>query len=112
MAHRVSTLFFDMNSFYASVAQAELGTGKVQAAGSIMERVVGSIRTVSQSVDEISRSSVEQAHGFAQIDEAVTDMDQHTQQNAALVEQAAAAAESLKQQAHRLSEVISTLKTR
>jgi methyl-accepting chemotaxis protein len=96
----------------ASVDQAEIGAEKVQAAGSTMQRVVTAIRSVGQSVDEISRSSSSQAHGFAQVEAAVSEMDTHTQQNAALVEEASAAAMSLKVQAQKLLEAVDTLKTR
>jgi methyl-accepting chemotaxis protein len=96
----------------ASVDQAEIGAEKVQAAGSTMQRVVSAIRSVGQSVDEISRSSSSQAHGFAQVEAAVSEMDTHTQQNAALVEEASAAAMSLKVQAQKLLEAVDTLKTR
>ena len=71
-----------------------------------MTEVVSSIRRVSDLVGEISSASDEQAAGAAQIGEAVTEMDQVTQQNAALVEEMAAAASSLKLQADDLVEVV------
>lgn len=61
-----------------------------------MQEVVGAIRRVTDIVGEISSASVEQSAGVGQIGEAITQMDQATQHNAALVEQSAAAAESLK----------------
>lgn len=95
----------------ASVEQAAQGAQKVQAAGATMQRVVSSIRSVSATVDEISRSTAAQASGISQVNSAIAEMDRHTQQNAAMVEQAAAAAESLKLQARRLAESIGTLRT-
>ncbi len=95
----------------ASVEQAGLGAQKVQAAGQTMQRIVTSIRSVSAMVDEISRATAEQASGISEVNRRVSEMDQHTQQNAAMVEQAAGAAESLKLQARRLAESIGTLRT-
>lgn len=95
----------------ASVEQAEIGARKVQTAGETMQRIVASIRSVSSTVDEISRATAEQASGISEVNTAVSEMDRDTQQNAAMVEQAAAAAESLKLQARRLAESIGTLRT-
>lgn len=95
----------------ASVEQASMGAEKVQAAGQIMTRIVTSIEEVSQMVSEISRANTEQASGVAGVNTAVNEMDRNTQQNAALVEQAAAATESLKQQAQSLMHAISVFRT-
>jgi methyl-accepting chemotaxis protein len=95
----------------ASVAQVEAGMEKVQTAGDTMQRIVTSIRSVSTTVDEISRATAEQASGIGQVNSAVAEMDRATQQNAAMVQEAAAAAESLKVQARRLSDSIGTLRT-
>jgi methyl-accepting chemotaxis protein len=95
----------------ASVEQVESGARKVQTAGQTMTRIVDSIRSVSSTVDEISRAAAEQASGIAQVNAAVSEMDRNTQQNAALVEQAAAATDALKGQARRLAESIGTLRT-
>jgi methyl-accepting chemotaxis protein len=86
----------------ASVERVEQGTSQVDRAGETMREVVASIRRVTDIVAEISAASTEQSTGVAQIGEAVSQMDQATQQNAALVEESAAAAESLKGQAHQL----------
>jgi len=96
----------------ASVTQAGIGAEKVRLAGNTMQRVVTAIRNVGISVDEISRTSASQADGFSQVETAVTEMDNHTQQNAALVEQASAAAMSLQMQAQKLLETVDLLKTR
>jgi methyl-accepting chemotaxis protein len=90
----------------ASVERVEQGTLLVDQAGTTMTEVVGSIRRVSDLVGEISSASNEQSLGVAQVGEAVTQMDQATQQNAALVEQMAAAAGSLKSQARELVQTV------
>ncbi|WP_157522593.1 methyl-accepting chemotaxis protein [Mitsuaria sp. 7] len=82
-----------------SVARVEQGTGLVDQAGATMTEVVGAIRRVSDIVGEISVASAEQSAGVTQVGEAITQMDRATQQNAALVEESAAAADSMRQQA-------------
>jgi methyl-accepting chemotaxis protein-1 (serine sensor receptor) len=86
----------------ASVERVEQGTAQVNDAGLTMEEIVSSIRRVTDIMGEISAASSEQASGVAQVGEAITQMDQVTQQNAALVEEMAAAASSLKGQAQEL----------
>ena len=93
-----------------SVERVEQGTRQVDDAGTTLEQVVASIRRVSDIVGEISSASREQAAGVGQVGEAVTAMDQVTQQNAALVEQSAAAAESLKLQAQQLVSAMAVFK--
>jgi methyl-accepting chemotaxis protein len=95
----------------ASVERVEQGTALVDKAGETMTEVVASIRRVTDIMGEISAASSEQAAGVAQIGEAVTHMDQATQQNAALVEQMAAAASGLKTQAQSLVEVVASFNT-
>ena len=90
----------------ASVERVERGSALVNEAGSTMSEVVGSIRRVSDIVGEISAASSAQNQGVVQIGKAIQQMDQVTQQNAALVEQMAAAASSLKGQAHGLVETV------
>jgi methyl-accepting chemotaxis protein len=85
-----------------SVVRVEQGTALVDRAGVTMTEVVSSIKRVTDIMGEISAASVEQSLGVAQVGEAVTQMDQATQQNAALVEEMAAAASSLKSQASEL----------
>jgi methyl-accepting chemotaxis protein len=94
----------------ASVERVEQGTALVDKAGVTMTEVVSSIRRVTDIMGEISTASNEQALGVAQVGEAVTHMDQATQQNAALVEQMAAAASSLKSQADELVHVVDAFK--
>jgi methyl-accepting chemotaxis protein len=72
-----------------------------------MERVVASVRHVSDVVEEISASSVEQRSGIEEINKAIVQIDETTQRNAALVEEAAAAAAALQEQAAQLATVVS-----
>jgi len=90
----------------SSVEQINGGTQKVQLAGKTMDRIVESVECVASRVKNISVSALEQADGIAQVSSAVADMDRNTQQNAALVEQASAAADSLKAQAAALSSML------
>ncbi len=94
----------------ASVERVEQGTVLVDRAGSTMEEVVTSIRRVTDIMGEISSASTEQSQGVNQVSEAVGQMDRVTQQNAALVEQSAAAADSLKQQAQQLVSAVAVFK--
>ncbi|MBT9457945.1 MAG: methyl-accepting chemotaxis protein [Burkholderiaceae bacterium] len=86
----------------ASVEHVEQGTQLVDRAGSTMQEVVSAIQRVSDIVGEISVASHEQSEGVALVGSSITQMDQATQQNAALVEQSAAAASSLRDQANQL----------
>ena len=94
----------------ASVERVEHGTTLVDQAGVTMAEVVSSIRRVTDIMGEISAASNEQALGVAQVGEAVTQMDQTTQQNAALVEEMAAAASSLRGQANDLVQAVAFFK--
>ena len=94
----------------ASVERVEHGTSLVDQAGTTMTEVVASIKRVTDLMGEISAASNEQSAGVTQVGEAVMQMDQVTQQNAALVEEMAAAASSLKTQAHELVQTVSMFK--
>ena len=94
-----------------SVQTVEAGTSLVDNAGATMENIVQSISRVTGIMGEISHASDEQSAGIEQVNEAINEMDQVTQQNAALVEQAAAAAESMQEQAAHLADVVSVFKT-
>ena len=94
----------------ASVERVEQGTVLVGQAGVTMEEVVTSIRRVTDIMGEISSASIEQSQGVSQVGEAVGQMDQVTQQNAALVEESAAAADSLRQQAQQLVAAVAVFK--
>jgi methyl-accepting chemotaxis protein len=94
----------------ASVNNVDAGAKLVDQAGSTMEQVVGSIRRVTDIMAEITSASQEQTGGIEQVNTAIGQMDQVTQQNAALVEEAAAAASSMQDQAGKLAEVVSVFK--
>ncbi len=90
-----------------SVSKVEDGTKLVDRAGATMSDVVDSIRKVSDIVAEIASASGEQSTGIEQVNKAIADMDSSTQHNAALVEESAAAATALRDQADRLAETVS-----
>ncbi|MDO8376602.1 MAG: methyl-accepting chemotaxis protein, partial [Aquabacterium sp.] len=94
----------------ASVERVEQGTALVDEAGATMQEVVSSIKRVADIMGEINAASAEQGAGVMQVGEAVTLMDQATQQNAALVEQSAAAASSLKTQAAQMVDAVAVFK--
>ena len=94
----------------SSVERVEAGTALVDQAGSTMQEVVAAIQRVSTIMAEISAASSEQSAGVGQVGEAVVQMDQTTQQNAALVEQMAAAASSLRQQANELVQTVAVFR--
>ena len=94
----------------ASVEQVEAGTRLVDRAGATMEEVVTSIRRVTDIMGEITTASQEQSGGIAQVNQAIGQMDEATQQNAALVEESAAAAASMQEQAAKLAQVVSVFK--
>ncbi|WP_442968355.1 methyl-accepting chemotaxis protein [Pseudorhodoferax sp.] len=91
----------------ASVERVESGSQLVQQAGSVMSEIVAGVQRVTDIIGEISAAATEQSNGLAQVNGAVTQLDQMTQQNAALVEQSTAAAESLREQAEQVRQLIS-----
>lgn len=93
-----------------SALEVAEGEKLVKRAGETMSQVVSSVKSVTDIVGEISSASQEQSVGIADVGKSITEMDQMTQQNAALVEQSAAAAESLKDQANNLSNTIGIFK--
>ena len=90
-----------------SLERVENGSTLADQAGGTMQDMVGAIRRVTDIMGEISAASHEQSSGVAQVGEAITQMDQATQQNAALVEESAAAAQGLRNQAESLLRAIS-----
>jgi len=90
----------------ASGEKVESGSRLVADAGTAMQEILGSVKRVTDIIGEISVASREQAQGVTRINGAVAQLDQGTQQNAALVEESTAAAESLREQAHRLVEQV------
>jgi len=94
----------------ASVQTVEVGSKQVDAAGRAMSDIVRQVQHVSDLIATISAATHEQTSGIGQVSDAVTQLDQVTQQNAALVEQSAAAADSLRQQAARLVDAVAVFR--
>src|SRR5690606_16944813 len=90
----------------ASGEKVASGTRLVHDAGTAMQEIITSVQRVSDIIDEISSASTQQSQGIGQVNQAVSDLDHMTQQNAALVEQSAAAAASLKDQAQSLTQAM------
>ncbi|MBC3874660.1 HAMP domain-containing protein [Undibacterium sp. LX15W] len=93
-----------------SVSTVEAGSKLVNSAGATMTQIVNSVQQVAELMSQIAVASHEQDEGITNVNQAITEMDDATQQNAALVEQAAAAAGSLQEQAAKLAEVVSAFK--
>ncbi|MGV0124575.1 methyl-accepting chemotaxis protein [Achromobacter xylosoxidans] len=93
-----------------SVSKVGAGSQQVERAGATMQEIVASVKRVTDIMGEISAASEEQSSGIDQVNRAVSQMDEVTQQNAALVEEAAAAAGSLQEQAQRLAEAVAVFK--
>ncbi|EMJ9773717.1 Tar ligand binding domain-containing protein [Morganella morganii] len=100
-AREIKTLIED------SVGRVDAGAVLVERAGETMDEIVSAITRVTDIMSEIASASDEQSRGIDQVGVAVTEMDRVTQQNAALVEQSAAAAASLEEQASRLTQAVS-----
>ncbi len=94
----------------ASAGKVEAGTRLVDDAGKTMDEIVQQVRRVSDLISEISAATIEQSGGIQQVSQAVGHLDQVTQQNSALVEQGAAASQSLQQQTKRLVEAVSVFR--
>lgn len=111
LAQRSATAAKEIKSLIDdSVKRVENGTLQVNEAGKTMQEIVNSIKHVANIMSEITAASQEQSSGINQVNQAVAQMDEVTQQNAALVEEAAAAAESLEHQAKELTGAISIFK--
>ena len=93
-----------------SVGKVEEGSRLVSEAGATMQEIVESIGRVTTIMSDITLASQEQSVGIEQVNEAITQMDQVTQQNAALVEEAAAASEAMREQAYALSQLVATFR--
>ena len=96
----------------ASVERVDAGSRLVSDAGDTMREIVSAVQRVTDIIQEISSATQEQSTSLMEVGQAVGHLDQMTQQNAALVEEAASAAESLKDQSHRLSTAISVFRLR
>jgi methyl-accepting chemotaxis protein len=103
-AHEIKGLIAD------SVSKVDMGNRLVTEAGSTMREIVDQVRHVTDLINEITASTLEESSGIGQVNQAVAHLDRMTQQNAALVEQSAAAAMSLREQTDRLQVAVGTFK--
>jgi methyl-accepting chemotaxis protein len=111
LAHRSAAAAKEIKELItASVANVDAGAGLVDKAGHTMDEIVTSVARVTDIMSEIMAAGTEQSSGIEQINNAVAQMDETTQQNAALVEEAAAATASLQDQALALSELVGTFR--
>jgi methyl-accepting chemotaxis protein len=111
LAHRSAAAAKEIKTLIeASTHAVTDGSELVQQAGTTMSELVDSVTRVTDIMSEINAASAEQSAGIAQINLAITEMDTVTQQNAALVEEAAAASESMQEQAGNLAQVVSVFK--
>ncbi|KKF34552.1 cellobiose phosphorylase [Erwinia tracheiphila] len=107
LAQRSANAAKEINALITdSVVQVEQGSLLVDETGETMVQIISAIQQVTNIVSEISISSVEQSSGVKQVGQAITQIDTVTQRNAALVEESAAAADNLKNQAHKLVETV------
>ncbi|MDP1903680.1 MAG: methyl-accepting chemotaxis protein [Pseudomonadota bacterium] len=104
-AKEIKTLIGD------SVDKVNIGYKQVEQAGNTMKEIVDAVKRVTDIMGEISAASTEQTQGIEQVNSAIAQMDEVTQQNAALVEEAAAAAESLQDQAAGLTQAVAVFRT-
>jgi methyl-accepting chemotaxis protein len=108
LAHRSASAAKEIKALIeVSVQEVDTGTSLVGKAGATMEEIVASVGQVSAIMRDIALASSEQEAGIGQLGQAINSMDAMTQQNAALVEEAAAASEALRQQAGQLEEAVS-----
>jgi len=111
LAHRSAAAAKEIKGLITdSVERVEAGVSLVDQAGKTMSEIVASVNGVTDIMGEISAASSEQSSGIDQVNRAVAEMDEVTQRNAALVEQAAAAAEALKEDAEHLEQAVSVFK--
>jgi methyl-accepting chemotaxis protein len=93
-----------------SVSKVDTGAGLVNQAGATMTEIVGSVKRVTDIIGDITAATEEQRAGIGQINQAISQMDDVTQQNAALVEEAAAASDAMQDQAQQMARVVSVFK--
>ena len=111
LAHRSAEAAKEIKTLIQrSVESVESGSQQVTEAGSAMQDIVMGVQRVGDLIAEISAAASEQQQGISQVNQAVGNLDQMTQQNAALVEESAAAASALSEQARKLGEVVSLFK--
>ena len=112
LAHRSADAAREIKALIGeSVARIDAGNAQATQAGDQMTEIVDAIERVSGLINDIASASVEQTQGIEQVTQAISQMDDVTQQNAALVEQAAAAAESLEEQAQQLAQGVAAFRT-
>ncbi len=112
LAQRSAEAAREIKSLIAASAETvEAGTRLVSEAGTSMNDIVHHVKRVADLISEISAATVEQSTGIGQVSDAIAQLDQVTQRNAALVEQSAGAAESLKHQADHLVQAVQVFKT-
>lgn len=111
LAQRSAVAAKEIESLIAeSVAIIHAGSDQVSRTGDAMSAIISSVSRVNQLMEQISTASDEQSRGIGQIEQAVTEMDSVTQQNAALVQESAAASASLEEQVHYLTQSVSTFR--
>jgi len=111
LAHRSAAAAKEIKGLITeSVERVGSGARLVNEAGATMNEIVGSVQRVTDVIEEITAATEQQRAGIGQINEAVNQMDQVTQQNAALVEEAAAASAAMQDQAQQLAQVVSTFR--
>jgi len=111
LAQRAATAAKEIKTLInASVEKVESGGKLVRDAGATMDAIVTSVQHVTQIIGEISTATGEQSAGLSHVSQSVVQLDQMTQQNAALVGESASAAESLRMQAERLQKVVSAFR--
>lgn len=111
LAQRSATAAKEIKSLISSsVERVEVGSQLVAKAGETMSEIVDSVQRVRGTIGDITVAAEEQSEGIGQVNSAVSLLDQMTQQNAALVEQSAAAASSLQEQANKLSSLVDTFR--
>lgn len=112
LAHRSSTSASEVRSLIeASVETVEEGSAKAHSAGKLVGSIVDAAQGMDSVIREISQRISEQAEQIGRVNAGVTELDQVTQQNSALVEEAAAASDSMRSQASRLVSVVGSLRT-
>ncbi len=113
LAHRSAEAAREIKTLIShSVETVEAGSQDVGQAGQVMTEIVDGVRRVTDLMAEIAASAKEQHDGIGQVNQAVSHLDQMTQQNAALVEESTAASTSLREQAHRLAEAMAVFRVR
>jgi methyl-accepting chemotaxis protein len=111
LAHRSASAAKEIKTLIAaSVANVDLGDGLASDAGKVMDDIVGAVGRAATIMGEIATSTADQSRGIGAIGRALTEMDDMTQQNSALVEEAAAAAQSMRLQAEELARAVSVFK--